>query len=138
MCLRDLENGTFSIPIFHTIIHPSVHHFSKERHTILLKLHTFYYNLLKIQPIYVIWAPSLLMKTHRSLYQILQNSVPKGRHIIRIPCQCETVTVTLSYNRVNLITIPINYEPEKIHDFLLIPVQPSWNIRKNKHKITPP
>ena len=37
----------------------------------------FCYNLLKIHPIYVIWTPSSLMKNHRSLYQISQNSIPK-------------------------------------------------------------
>ena len=41
--------------------------FSKEKHPILLKLGAFYHNLLKIHPIYVIWAPSSLMKTHRWL-----------------------------------------------------------------------
>ena len=37
--------------------------FSKERHPILIKLGAFYNNLPKIHPIYVIWAPSSLMKT---------------------------------------------------------------------------
>ena len=41
----------------------------------------FYNNLPKIHPIYVIWAPSFLMKTPRSLYQISRKSAPKGRHI---------------------------------------------------------
>ena len=40
--------------------------FSKEKHPILIKLGAFYNNLPKIHPIYVIWAPSSLMKTpHR-------------------------------------------------------------------------
>ena len=65
--------------------------FSKEKHPIWIKLGAFYNNLPKIHPIYVIWAPSSLMKTPRSLYQISRKSTPKGRHIgpIRIPCQCE-------------------------------------------------
>ena len=37
--------------------------FSKEKHLILTKLGAFYNNLPKIHPIYVIWAPSSLMKT---------------------------------------------------------------------------
>ena len=41
----------------------------------------FYNNLPKIHPIYLIWAPSSLMETPWSLYQILRKSAPKGRHI---------------------------------------------------------
>ena len=41
-----------------------------------------------------IWAPSFLMKTHRSLYQISRKSTPKGRHI---PNQCENHLGTISY-----------------------------------------
>ena len=55
--------------------------FLKEKHPILIKLGAFYNNLPKIHPIYVIWAPSSLMKTPRSLYQISRKSAPKGRHI---------------------------------------------------------
>ena len=55
--------------------------FSKEKHPILIILGAFYNNLPKIHPIYVIWAPSSLMKTPRSLYQISRKSAPKGRHI---------------------------------------------------------
>ena len=53
--------------------------FSKEMHPIWMG--AFYNNLPKIHPIYVIWAPSSLMKTPRSLYQISRKSAPKGRHI---------------------------------------------------------
>ena len=55
--------------------------FSKEKPPIWIKLGAFYNNLPKIHPIYVIWAPSSLMKTPRSLYQISRKSAPKGRHI---------------------------------------------------------
>ena len=55
--------------------------FFKEKHPIWIKLGAFYNNLPKIRPIYVIWAPSSLMKTPRSLYQISRKSAPKGRHI---------------------------------------------------------
>ena len=55
--------------------------FSKEKHPILIKLGAFYNNLPKIHPIYVIWAPSSLMKTPPSLYQFSRKSAPKGRHI---------------------------------------------------------
>ena len=54
---------------------------SKEKHPICIKLGAFYNNLPKIHPIYVIWAPSSLMKTPGSLYQISRKSAPKGRHI---------------------------------------------------------
>ena len=37
--------------------------FLKEKHQILTKLGALYYNLPKIHPIYVIWAPLSLMKT---------------------------------------------------------------------------
>ena len=55
--------------------------FLQEKHPILTKLGDFYNDLPKIHPIYVIWAPSSLMKTPRSLYQISRKSAPKGRHI---------------------------------------------------------
>ena len=55
--------------------------FSKEMHPILTKLGAFYNNLPKIHPIYVIWAPSSLMKTPRSIYLISRKSAPKGSHI---------------------------------------------------------
>ena len=55
--------------------------FSKEKHPIWIKLGAFYNNLPEIHPIYVIWAPSSLMKTPRSLYQISRKSAPQGRHI---------------------------------------------------------
>ena len=75
MCLPDLENLTFSWPIFCPISHPSVYHFRKKS-TQLTKLGTFYNNLSKIHPSYVM----SLMKPP-SLYQISQKSAPKGRHI---------------------------------------------------------
>ena len=74
MFLPDLKNLTFSIPFFCSISHPSVYQFGQN--WVL-----FYNNLPKIHPIYVIWAPSSLMKTPRSLYQISRKSAPKGRHI---------------------------------------------------------
>ena len=55
--------------------------FLKEKHPILIKLGAFYNIWTKIHPIYVMWTPSSLMKTPRSLYQILRKSAPKGRHI---------------------------------------------------------
>ena len=56
----------------------------------LFKLGAFYHNLLKIRPIYVIYAPSSQMTTLRSLsYQILRNCTWKGRTYIRKPRQCE-------------------------------------------------
>ena len=49
-------NFLLNFPPFSTL-------FSKEKHPILTKLGAFYNNLPKIHPIYVIWAPSTLMKT---------------------------------------------------------------------------
>ena len=66
---------------FCQISHPSVYHFQKKSTQFWPNWVFFYSNLLKIQPIYVIWAPSSLMKTPRSLYQISRKSAPKGRHI---------------------------------------------------------
>ena len=78
MCLPDLENlYTNFLPNFPPISIP----FSKEKHPIWIKLGAFYNNLPEIHPIYAIWAPSSLMKTPRSLYQISRKSAPKGRHI---------------------------------------------------------
>ena len=81
MCLPYFKNLTFFIPIIRTIIHPSVYHFRKKSTQFCSNWVAFYHNLLKIHPIYVILAPSSLMKTNRSLYQISWNSTPKGRHI---------------------------------------------------------
>ena len=68
---------TYSIPIFRTITHPSVYHFRKIKFLFTTQLH----NLLKIHPIYVIWAPSSLVKTHRLLYQICEIAPQKaGTH----------------------------------------------------------
>ena len=61
------------LPYFPPICIP----FSKEKHPILTKLGAFYRNFSKIHPIYVIWAPSSLMKTLRLLYQFLRKSTPK-------------------------------------------------------------
>ena len=63
MCLPDLENLTISIPIFCQISHPSVYHFRKKSTQFGSNWVLFYNNLPKIHPIYVIWAPSSLMKT---------------------------------------------------------------------------
>ena len=55
--------------------------FSKEKHIIWPNWVLFYNNLPQIHPIYVIWAPSSLMKFPRSLYQISGKSAPKCRYI---------------------------------------------------------
>ena len=80
--------------------------FSKEKHPILIKLGAFYNNLPKIHPIYVIWAPSSLMKTPRSLYQISRKSAPKGRHMcvyhvnVRTPPGYFTVLPSQKYPQI--------------------------------------
>ena len=55
--------------------------FSEEKHPIFTKLGAFYNFWPKKHPIYVIWAPPSLDENPRTLYQILQKSAPKGRHI---------------------------------------------------------
>ena len=80
MCLLDLNIWTFrSTAFFHNYLPISIT-FSKEKHPIWLKLGAFYNNLLKIHPMYVIWAPSSLMKTHQSLYQYRETAT-KRHHI---------------------------------------------------------
>ena len=79
--------------------------FSKEKHPIWIKLGAFYNNLPKIHPIYVIWAPSSLMKTPRSLYQISQKSAPKGRHIYVYHVNVRTPPPGVHYN----VTAPVSH-----------------------------
>ena len=80
MCLPNLKNLTFSIPIFRPITHPSVYLFRQKR-TKFCPNWVFFTIICSKTPNFWIWAPSSLMKTHRSLYQISQKSTPKGRHI---------------------------------------------------------
>ena len=81
MCLPHLENLTFSIPIFRTITHLSVYHIRRKSTQVCSNWVLFTTICSKYIQFYIIWAPSFLMKTHRSLYQISRNSTPKGRHI---------------------------------------------------------
>ena len=99
MCLPDFENLTFSLPIF-AQFPTNPYTISERKAPNFDKLGAFYNNLPKIHPVYVIWAPSSLMKTLWSLYQISWKSAPKGRHIYvyhvnvrtpRLRCRC-TVT----------------------------------------------
>ena len=69
MCLPQLEKFDFLYTNFSHNYPPISIPFSTEKHPILLNLVAFYHNLLKIHPIYIILAPSFLMKTHWSLYQ---------------------------------------------------------------------
>ena len=61
--------------------------FLKEKHPILIKLGAFYNSLPKIHPIYVIWAPSSLMKPPIAIPNFAKKC-PKRQAHIRIPCQC--------------------------------------------------
>ena len=78
--------------------------FSKEKHPIWIKLGAFYNNLPKIHPIYVIWAPSSLMKTPWSLYQISRKGAPRGRHIYVYHVNVRTPpppgSITLCYYKI--------------------------------------
>ena len=84
MCLPDLENLTFSIPFFFQITYPSVYHVLKKSIQFLFKLGAFYHNLLKMYPIYVYDLGSFVPDENPPIV------IPKSRHIIRIPYQCET------------------------------------------------
>ena len=79
--------------------------FSKEKHPICIKLGAFYNNLPKIHPIYVIWAPSSLMKTSRSLYQISRKSAPKGRHIYVYHVNVRTIMFALGWHVASVLTV---------------------------------
>ena len=63
--------------------------FLKEKHPIWIKLGAFYNNFPKIHPIYVIWAPSSLMKPPPIAIPNFAKKCPKRQAHIRIPCQCE-------------------------------------------------
>ena len=63
--------------------------FLKEKHPIWIKLGAFYNNLPKIHPIYVIWAPSSLMKAPPIAIPNFAKKCPKRQAHIPIPCQCE-------------------------------------------------
>ena len=65
---------------FRPITHLSVY---LEKHLILHKLGAFYKINAQNPPNFWIWAPSSLMKTHRSLYKILRKAI--GRHIYVSP-----------------------------------------------------
>ena len=73
------------LPNFPPISIPS----SNEKHPILIKLGAFCNKLPKIHPIYVIWAPSSLMKPPPIAIPIFAKKCPKRQAHIRIPCQCE-------------------------------------------------
>ena len=62
--------------------------FSKKKHAILTKLGAFYNNLPKTHPIYVIWAPSSLMKTP-DRYTKFDEKVPQKAGTYTYTCQCE-------------------------------------------------
>ena len=63
MCLPDLEKSDFLYTNFLPNIPPISIPFSKEKAPNFDQIGCFYDNLPKLHPIYVIWAPSSLMKT---------------------------------------------------------------------------
>ena len=89
MCLLDLEKSDYLYINFLKNFPPISIPFSKEKHPIWIKLGAFYNNLPKIHPIYVIWAPSSLMKTPPIAIPNFAKKCPKRQAHIRIPCQCE-------------------------------------------------
>ena len=89
MCLLDLENPTFSIPICCQICHPSVYHFWRLKCPILTKLGVFYDNLPKLHPIYVIWAHSSRWNPPIAIPNFAKKVPQKAGTYIRLPCQCE-------------------------------------------------
>ena len=80
MCLPDVKNLTFSIPIFCLISHPSVYHFCKKRtqfgpNWVLLQWFA------KNTPNLCNLGFFVSDENPRSLYKISRKSTPKGRHI---------------------------------------------------------
>ena len=55
--------------------------FLKEKHPILIKLGAFYNNLPKIHPIYVIWAPSSLMKPPIAIPNFAKKCPKRQAHV---------------------------------------------------------
>ena len=60
-----------------------------QKHPILLKFGAFYHHLLKINPIYVNWVPSSMMKTPPISIPKSAKKHPKRHVHISIPCQCD-------------------------------------------------
>ena len=92
-----LSNNTFNRHLVGTLTasfttHQYTYFVLKNTDPILLKLGTFYNNLLKKHLIYVNWVPSSVMNPP-SLYQNRGGGgggkCPKRQAYIRIPCQCE-------------------------------------------------
>ena len=78
VCLLDLKSCTFSLPSFHPITHPSVSHFDRKASS-FSKFGSSDSNLLRIHPIYVIWAPLSLMKP--TDIKFCEKAPQKGKHI---------------------------------------------------------
>ena len=108
MCLPDVENLTFSIPTFCLIPHPSVYHFSQEKHPILTKLGAFYNDLAKIHPIYVIWAPSSLMKPPIAIPNFAKNHLKRHTMSMSDPPSSSLPPSCSEINSRNRHLVPIN------------------------------
>ena len=87
MCLPDLENFTFTIPILHPIAHLSVYHFLIEKHPISPRLGAFYSNLLKVHPFYIIWALSSLITPLHGYTKFCDKAPRKAGTYITYQCE---------------------------------------------------
>ena len=109
MCLPDLENLTFSIPIFCLISHPSVYHFWKKAPN-FDQLGAFYNNLRKIHP--VLYNLGSLVSDENppiAIPNFMKKCPEKQAHNMHhIPCQCENPLVIccplLPPNEITLCT----------------------------------
>ena len=80
MCLPNLKNLTFSIPIFLPNYPPISIPFFDRKEPNFAQIGTFYKKFAQNTLNFWFWAPSSRMETHRSLYQISRKSTPKGRY----------------------------------------------------------
>ena len=88
MCLLNLENLIFSTPVFRPI---TTHQYILnifDKAPNFVQIWSFLQKFAQNTPDFLIWAPSSLMKTHGSLYQISRKSTSKCIRI-GLPCQCE-------------------------------------------------
>ena len=132
MCLSDLENLTFSIPIFRPIFHPSVYHFRKkstqffQNSVLFTTICSKYTQFIRFGLLHLWW------KTHRSLYQISWKSTQKaGTYTYTMSMrgpprgfQTDHVDI-LTSNQNNIFTIhhPLSSAHQNVSTLLDIPIR---------------
>ena len=107
MCLPDLENLTFSIPIFCLISHPSVYHFRKEAPN-FDQIGCFLQWFAQYTPSFIRFGfPCLWWKPLIAIPNFVKKCPKRQAHNMHhIPCQCENPPCHL-----NAPHSPGNYRP---------------------------